>query len=64
MSRYTEETKNGQYKTTIASMDGCKYDYNEVCCNVDNHEILGDFCTVYTSRYCPYFVKEDGVIEK
>nr|DAH34049.1 MAG TPA: hypothetical protein [Caudoviricetes sp.] len=47
MSKWMKETENGQYEETIADADGCKYMYNEVCCNDQS-----EWCCSYPGEYC------------
>lgn len=58
MSKCIEEV-NGEYVTTLADKDGCKYCYNEVCCN-DKSEHLADFVSLeYGCGECHLFEKEE-----
>lgn len=58
MSKWIGET-NGKYITTLADKDGCKYCYNEVCCNYKS-EHLADFVSLeYGCRECELIEKED-----
>ena len=64
LSRYIEDYGEGSYKVSLADMDGCKHEYNEICCNPDADEHVADFCDEVVCRTCTHFEKEDGVIEK
>ena len=60
MSRFVEEGKDerGKYLlTTLDDPDLCKWQINEVCCNGDNRERVGDFTWKYecAAGACPYF---------
>lgn len=53
---------DGTYTTTILSMDGCKYLYEDVCCN-DKSEFVADFPDQKKDCVeCKFFEKEDGVV--
>lgn len=60
MRSITEE--NGKYIVTVDNMEGCKWNYNEVCCNADCPE-----CTYITyeelCKECKFFEQEDGIIK-
>ena len=63
MSRWIETGKDERgrfYLETLKDPDGCKWLTNEVCCNGDNRDMVGDFpfeedCT---PERCPYFERE------
>lgn len=68
MSRYLTEKEDGTRLEEIESMDICKWNINDVCCN-DKCDCLGDFpyprkviCS--SEDGCEYFEKEDGVIDE
>lgn len=60
MSRFIEEGKDehGKYLlTTLDDPDLCRHLYDEVCCNADNQDRVGDFTWKYecVAGACPYF---------
>lgn len=64
MSRWIEvDEEHRLVKETIASMDECRHLCNEVCCN-DMSDQVGEFVDsrYCSSRKCPHFSKEDGII--
>lgn len=64
MSRFITRQDDDTYLEEIESMEICKWRYNDVCCNDECPE-LADY--PYPSNKCegscPYFEKEDGIIE-
>lgn len=57
MSRFVTKTDKG-YIEEIESMEVCKHRINYTCCN---EKILSWFCC---NKNCPYYEKEDGVINE
>ena len=57
----TNYDERGNYMlTTLSSETGCRWRYNDVCCNADNQEKVADFvfeeeCTL---KRCPYYTAE------
>lgn len=67
MSRFITE-KDGKIVEEIESMEVCKWNINEVCCN-DKSDCLGDypypsFICQKDKKICEYFEEEDGKVEK
>ena len=57
MSKWLEKMGDGRYKVILADLDGCKYMYDEVCCN-DRSE----WCCDYPGedcKACKLFESED-----
>ena len=65
MSRFITRQDDDTYLEEIESMEICKWRYNDVCAN-DKCPDLADY--PYPSNKCegscPYFEKEDGIIEQ
>lgn len=67
MSRFLTRKEDGTYLEEIESIKVCRWQINEVCCN-DKSEYVADYpypSTICESKgICPYFEKEDGIIEE
>ena len=63
MSSFLSRNNDETYKKEIESIDICKWNINEVCCN-DSSEYLADYpypnCKCESKKQCKYFEKEDG----
>ena len=58
-----EKDSNGVILQGIISMDECRHLIDEVCCNARS-DMCCDFPhEEYCNNRCPFFEKEDGVIE-
>ena len=63
MSSFLSRNDDGTYKKEIESMNICKWNINEICCNSDC-----EYCADYpyptskceSKKQCKYFEKEDG----
>ena len=61
MSRWIEKDNDGTIREGISDLDGCRYLYNDVCCN-DQSEQCCDFPhEEYCAKRCPHFTKEEGL---
>lgn len=59
MSKWIDELPDGTYKEEIYDPKGCRYLYNEVCCN-DKSDMCADFPSIkYDCPRCEYFEPEE-----
>lgn len=61
MSRYIEQDKHGNYTETIASMNECRWMYDDCCCNHDS-DCVADYPDEETCKRCKLYEKENGEI--
>lgn len=67
MSRFITQNKDETYLEEIESLEVCRWRINDICCN-DSSPYLADypspFCKCESKEDCPYFEKEDRIINK
>ena len=59
MSRWIEQMPDGTYHEEVYDTEGCRWLYDEVCCN-EKSPFLADFpCVEEDCKECAFFEKEE-----